>query len=114
MRATIGVSTPTALMEQWPKQLVLAVVMVREPSLIPLQVPTESGCSLRVTIRHFRNSAPSRRRTRNGVPPVASQQAAVNPAHNGAETVNQVGDLVRREFYRRIDLADLLAPATSA
>jgi hypothetical protein len=48
------------------------------------------------------------------VPPVASQQAAVNPADNGAETVNRVGDLVRREFYRRIDLADLLAPATSA
>jgi hypothetical protein len=27
------------------------------------------------------------------------------------ETVNRVGDLVRREFYRRIELDDLLSPA---
>jgi NAD(P)-dependent dehydrogenase (short-subunit alcohol dehydrogenase family) len=37
----------------------------------------------------------------------------IDPADDGAETVNRVGDLVRREFYRRIDLDDLLAPATS-
>jgi NAD(P)-dependent dehydrogenase (short-subunit alcohol dehydrogenase family) len=35
----------------------------------------------------------------------------IDPADDGAETVNRVGDLVRREFYRRIDLDDLLAPA---
>jgi NAD(P)-dependent dehydrogenase (short-subunit alcohol dehydrogenase family) len=38
----------------------------------------------------------------------------IDPADDGAETVNRVGDLVRREFYRRIGLDDLLAPATSA
>lgn len=37
----------------------------------------------------------------------------IDPADDGAETVNRVGDLVRREFYRRIGLDDLLAPATS-
>jgi short-subunit dehydrogenase involved in D-alanine esterification of teichoic acids len=37
----------------------------------------------------------------------------IDPADDGAETVNRVGDLVRREFYRRIDLDDLLGPATS-
>jgi NAD(P)-dependent dehydrogenase (short-subunit alcohol dehydrogenase family) len=37
----------------------------------------------------------------------------IDPADDGAETVNRVGDLVRREFYRRIDLDDLLAPAAS-
>jgi hypothetical protein len=37
----------------------------------------------------------------------------IDPADDGAETVNRVGDLVRREFYRRIDLDDLLTPATS-
>jgi NAD(P)-dependent dehydrogenase (short-subunit alcohol dehydrogenase family) len=37
----------------------------------------------------------------------------IDPADDGAETVNRVGDLVRREFYRRMDLDDLLAPATS-
>jgi NAD(P)-dependent dehydrogenase (short-subunit alcohol dehydrogenase family) len=34
----------------------------------------------------------------------------IDPADDGAETVNAVGDRVRREFYRRIDLADLLSP----
>jgi NAD(P)-dependent dehydrogenase (short-subunit alcohol dehydrogenase family) len=37
----------------------------------------------------------------------------IDPADDGAETVNRVGDLVRREFYRRIDLDDLLRPAIS-
>jgi NAD(P)-dependent dehydrogenase (short-subunit alcohol dehydrogenase family) len=37
----------------------------------------------------------------------------IDPADDGAETVNRVGDLVRREFYRRIGLDDLLAPAAS-
>lgn len=32
----------------------------------------------------------------------------VDPAQDGAEVVNAVGDHVRREFYRRIDLEDLL------
>jgi NAD(P)-dependent dehydrogenase (short-subunit alcohol dehydrogenase family) len=32
----------------------------------------------------------------------------IDPADDGAETVNRVGDLVRREFYRRIALEDLL------
>jgi hypothetical protein len=31
-----------------------------------------------------------------------------DPADDGAETVNRLGGLVRREFYRRIDLDDLL------
>jgi NAD(P)-dependent dehydrogenase (short-subunit alcohol dehydrogenase family) len=35
----------------------------------------------------------------------------IDPADDGAETVNRVGDLVRREFYRRVDLEDLLGPA---
>jgi NAD(P)-dependent dehydrogenase (short-subunit alcohol dehydrogenase family) len=38
----------------------------------------------------------------------------IDPADDGAETVNRVGDLVRREFYRRIGLDDLLTPARSA
>jgi NAD(P)-dependent dehydrogenase (short-subunit alcohol dehydrogenase family) len=38
----------------------------------------------------------------------------IDPADDGAETVNRVGDLARREFYRRIGFDDLLAPATSA
>ena len=33
----------------------------------------------------------------------------VDPADDGAETVNAVGDLVRREFYRRVELEDLLS-----
>jgi NAD(P)-dependent dehydrogenase (short-subunit alcohol dehydrogenase family) len=35
----------------------------------------------------------------------------IDPADDGAETVNRVGDLVRREFYRRIALEDLLGAA---
>jgi NAD(P)-dependent dehydrogenase (short-subunit alcohol dehydrogenase family) len=34
----------------------------------------------------------------------------IDPADDGAETVNRVGDLVRREFYHRIGLEDLLSP----
>ncbi|MBS2939814.1 SDR family oxidoreductase [Nocardioides sp. J2M5] len=34
----------------------------------------------------------------------------VDPADDGAEVVNAVGDRVRTEFYRRIGLPDLLAP----
>ncbi|MEI4277854.1 SDR family NAD(P)-dependent oxidoreductase [Klenkia terrae] len=34
----------------------------------------------------------------------------VDPADDGAEEVNAVGDRVRREFYGRIGLADLLGP----
>jgi NAD(P)-dependent dehydrogenase (short-subunit alcohol dehydrogenase family) len=35
----------------------------------------------------------------------------IDPADDGAEVVNAVGDRVRSEFYRRIGLADLLRPA---
>ncbi|MBT9254981.1 SDR family oxidoreductase [Phycicoccus sp. MAQZ13P-2] len=35
----------------------------------------------------------------------------VDPADDGAEVVNAVGDRVRTEFYRRIGLEDLLSPA---
>jgi NAD(P)-dependent dehydrogenase (short-subunit alcohol dehydrogenase family) len=35
----------------------------------------------------------------------------IDPADDGAETVNRVGDLVRRDFYGRIGLEDLLSPA---
>jgi NAD(P)-dependent dehydrogenase (short-subunit alcohol dehydrogenase family) len=38
----------------------------------------------------------------------------IDPADDGAETVNRVGDLVRREFYQRVDLEDLLSPALAA
>jgi NAD(P)-dependent dehydrogenase (short-subunit alcohol dehydrogenase family) len=34
----------------------------------------------------------------------------IDPADDGAEVVNAVGDRVRAEFYRRVGLADLLAP----
>jgi hypothetical protein len=34
----------------------------------------------------------------------------VDPADDGAEVVNAVGDRVRTEFYRRIGLDDLLRP----
>jgi NAD(P)-dependent dehydrogenase (short-subunit alcohol dehydrogenase family) len=34
----------------------------------------------------------------------------IDPADDGAETVYAVGDRVRREFYRRVGLEDLLAP----
>lgn len=36
----------------------------------------------------------------------------IDPADDGAETVNRVGDLVRRDFYRRIALEDLLQPSS--
>jgi NAD(P)-dependent dehydrogenase (short-subunit alcohol dehydrogenase family) len=35
----------------------------------------------------------------------------IDPADDGAEIVFQVGDKIRSDFYRRIDLQDLLAPA---
>lgn len=35
----------------------------------------------------------------------------IDPADDGAERVNNLGDEVRREFYGRIELTDLLAPA---
>jgi NAD(P)-dependent dehydrogenase (short-subunit alcohol dehydrogenase family) len=35
----------------------------------------------------------------------------IDPANDGAETVNAVGDLVRKDFYHRIGLDDLLTPA---
>jgi NAD(P)-dependent dehydrogenase (short-subunit alcohol dehydrogenase family) len=38
----------------------------------------------------------------------------IDPANDGAETVNAVGDLVRRDFYRRIGLDDLLTPTQGA
>jgi NAD(P)-dependent dehydrogenase (short-subunit alcohol dehydrogenase family) len=34
----------------------------------------------------------------------------IDPANDGAETVSRVGDLVRRDFYHRIGLDDLLTP----
>lgn len=34
----------------------------------------------------------------------------IDPADDGAAVVNAVGDRVRTEFYRRVDLADLLTP----
>jgi NAD(P)-dependent dehydrogenase (short-subunit alcohol dehydrogenase family) len=34
----------------------------------------------------------------------------IDPANDGAETVNNVGDLVRTSFYHRIGLDDLLTP----
>jgi hypothetical protein len=37
----------------------------------------------------------------------------IDPADDGAETVNRVGDLVRTAFYHRLGL-DLLTPATSS
>ncbi len=35
----------------------------------------------------------------------------IDPADDGAETVNRVGDLVRRDFFHRTGLDDLLEPA---
>lgn len=35
----------------------------------------------------------------------------IDPADDGAETVNAVGDRIRTEFYERLDLTDLLHPA---
>lgn len=37
----------------------------------------------------------------------------VDPADDGAEVVNAVGDCIRTEFYQRVGLADLLHPATA-
>jgi NAD(P)-dependent dehydrogenase (short-subunit alcohol dehydrogenase family) len=34
----------------------------------------------------------------------------IDPAQDGAEAVNEVGDRIRREFYERIGFADLLGP----
>jgi NAD(P)-dependent dehydrogenase (short-subunit alcohol dehydrogenase family) len=34
----------------------------------------------------------------------------IDPANDGAEQVNEVGDQIRREFYARIGLGDLLSP----
>jgi hypothetical protein len=36
----------------------------------------------------------------------------IDPADDGAEVVNAVGDRVRKEFYERIRMADLLRPVT--
>ncbi|WP_140720954.1 MULTISPECIES: SDR family oxidoreductase [Gammaproteobacteria] len=38
----------------------------------------------------------------------------VDPSQDGAETVNAVGDRVRREMYRNLGLEDLLKPALQA
>jgi NAD(P)-dependent dehydrogenase (short-subunit alcohol dehydrogenase family) len=35
----------------------------------------------------------------------------IDPANDGAERVNQLGDQVREEFYQRIGLTDLLTPS---
>jgi NAD(P)-dependent dehydrogenase (short-subunit alcohol dehydrogenase family) len=35
----------------------------------------------------------------------------IDPADDGAETVNRVGDLVRKDFFHRTGLSDLLEPA---
>lgn len=35
----------------------------------------------------------------------------IDPANDGAEQVNDVGDRIRRDFYSRIGLSDLLSPA---
>jgi NAD(P)-dependent dehydrogenase (short-subunit alcohol dehydrogenase family) len=37
----------------------------------------------------------------------------IDPADDGAEDVNALGDRIRRDFYERIGLADLLSPAGS-
>jgi NAD(P)-dependent dehydrogenase (short-subunit alcohol dehydrogenase family) len=37
----------------------------------------------------------------------------IDPADDGAETVNRLGDLIRSDFYRRIGLTDLLAPLSN-
>ena len=44
-----------ALKEQWPKQLVLAVVVVRQSGIVPGQMPADDGCSLAVAIRYGAN-----------------------------------------------------------
>jgi NAD(P)-dependent dehydrogenase (short-subunit alcohol dehydrogenase family) len=37
----------------------------------------------------------------------------IDPANDGGQEVGELGDRVRREFYQRIGLADLLAPESS-
>ena len=37
----------------------------------------------------------------------------IDPAADGAEQVNELGDRIREEFYRRIDLSDLLHPTVA-
>jgi hypothetical protein len=37
----------------------------------------------------------------------------IDPAHDGAEIVNDVADLVRAELLRNIKLADLLRPSST-
>jgi hypothetical protein len=37
----------------------------------------------------------------------------IDPANDGAEIVNNVGDLVREHFYHRIGLGDLLTSETT-
>lgn len=38
----------------------------------------------------------------------------IDPANDGAETVNRIGDLIRADFYQRIGLTDLLTPTQAA
>jgi NAD(P)-dependent dehydrogenase (short-subunit alcohol dehydrogenase family) len=38
----------------------------------------------------------------------------IDPAHDGGEEVNALGDRIRERFYRRIGLGDLLHPANPA
>jgi hypothetical protein len=38
----------------------------------------------------------------------------IDPAHDGAETVNRVGGLVRRDFHMRVGLDDFLPPANAS
>jgi len=40
-------------------------------------------------------------------------RVVIDPADDGASVVYAVGDRIRQEFYRRIGLEDLLAPATA-
>jgi hypothetical protein len=37
----------------------------------------------------------------------------IDPANDGSERVNELGDRIREEFYERIGLTDLLAPRLS-
>ncbi|GGF19709.1 SDR family oxidoreductase [Williamsia phyllosphaerae] len=37
----------------------------------------------------------------------------IDPAHDGAEEVFDLGDRIRTDFYRRLDLSDLLRPAVN-
>jgi hypothetical protein len=38
----------------------------------------------------------------------------IDPADDGSEEVSEVGDRIRRDFYGRIGLTDLLQPALEA